>query len=107
MELKYLWEDAPTVWELSTTMSRPPRNTGKELCTARFEAGESSSFPQLRPFYRMSQNEARERPMYHGFPQAFNSNDIIDEVIRIARTWAYEEVTWNFSEYLNRVSVVF
>lgn len=39
--------------------------------------------------------------MYRGFPHAFNSNDIIDVMMRIASTWPYKEVTRNFTEYLN------
>lgn len=80
-------------------------NVGKEPRTSHYEAGLSSRHvPRFWSLYRWSRNDAQECPIYQGFPHAFNSNKVINEVIRIAETWSYEEVTQNFTKYLNEVS---
>lgn len=69
------------------------------------ETGEISTFPHLRPFYSKSQNEFRDEPLYC-FPHAFNNNVVIDEAMKIVDILPYEEVTRNFSKYVNGVSIM-
>jgi len=57
------------------------------------------------PFYKMSQNESQDEPLYR-FPHAFNDNAIIDEALKLIETFSYEDVARNFSEYVNGVSIV-
>lgn len=59
----------------------------------------------VRLFYKMVQNDARERPIYTNFPLTFNCNDVIDHCLKIVSSWPYEEISRNFIEYLNKVSV--
>lgn len=66
----------------------------KATCPNQLEAGVSSRFAHLRPFYGIAENNLRDHPIVH-FPYAFNQTVIIDEVLKMVDLMRYDDtIIW-------------
>jgi len=81
-----------------------PRDTGKSVRSSIFEEGDSSVVDRVQPFYRINENDLREHKIMR-FPLTVNNTAVIKETLKIVDRMWYDDVTQNFIEYTNGVSV--
>jgi len=82
-----------------------PRDTGKSARSTIWEKEDRSVLERLHPFYHIDENDLREHRIMR-FPFAISNPAIIEETLKIIDKMRYEDITRNFIEYTNGVSVV-